>query len=70
MKAIIDRFEGELAILEVDNQYKTVLRTMLPAQAREGDILVPDKGEWVLDLEATRKRRERIEKLAGELWQD
>jgi hypothetical protein len=70
MKVIIDRFEGEFAVLEVDNEYKTVPRAMLPAQAREGDVLVSGKGEWRLDLEATRKRREKIEKSAGELWQD
>ncbi|MGS0765334.1 DUF3006 domain-containing protein [Syntrophomonas curvata] len=70
MKVIIDRFEGEFAILEGDDEFKTIPRAMLPAQAREGDVLVSDKGEWLLDSEAAKRRREKAEKLAGELWRD
>lgn len=37
--AIIDRFEGELAVLEVDGSQRVVRRSQLPADAHEGDAI-------------------------------
>ena len=40
LRLTIDRFEGGLAVVVTDDdQTLTVLREMLPAQAREGDVL-------------------------------
>lgn len=39
MSAIIDRFEGKFAVLEVDGAEKTVPRSDLPDDAREGDAI-------------------------------
>lgn len=36
MRAIIDRFEGDFAILEIEDGHTKVPRVMLPAQVREG----------------------------------
>jgi hypothetical protein len=70
VRAIIDRFEGEFAILELEKEYKKIERVMLPAEVREGDVLFYCGKQWVVDPEATRKRKEEIEKLAEELWED
>ena len=70
MRAIIDRFEGEFAILELGKEYRKIERVMLPPEVREGDVLFHRDKQWVVDPEATRKRKEEIEKLAEELWED
>jgi len=70
MKAIIDRFEGDYAILEMEDGPKKVLKVVLPSQVREGDVLILQGNNWVADWEATRERKEKIEKLARELWED
>lgn len=72
MKAVIDRFEGEFAILSVgeDEQRINVLRKLLPKQTREGNWLQVEiqNGEVssvVIDEEETAKAKQRIaEKLS------
>lgn len=67
MKAVIDRFEGEFAILIVgeDEQRINVLRKLLPKQTREGSWLQVEiqNGEVssiMIDEEETAKAKERI----------
>jgi hypothetical protein len=70
MRATIDRFEGEFAIMETENGYISILKAKIPPQAREGDVLLVQNEEWVIDLEATRMRKEKMNSMASELWQD
>ncbi|NLX03455.1 MAG: DUF3006 domain-containing protein [Syntrophomonadaceae bacterium] len=70
MRAVIDRFEGELAVMEFEDGYKNIPRKMLPPEAREGDVLVFQDEQWRVDKGATRNSKEKIEKLAEELWED
>lgn len=64
----VDRFEGQYAIL-VDNYSKAydVLRDELPSDVREGDILNENEGQYVIDEEATKEKREKIHKIREEL---
>ena len=59
MQAIIDRFEGEYAVMEFEDGYKNIPRQMLPPEAREGDVLVLKDENWMVDPEATSKRKEK-----------
>lgn len=70
MQAIVDRFEGNAAILETEDGHIRVPRSELPSQTREGDVLVACDKKWVLEPQATQERRKKIERLAEELWQD
>lgn len=56
--AIIDRFEGELAVLEVDGAQRVVRRSELPADAREGDAI--DLETMTVDRAQTDALRERV----------
>lgn len=58
---IIDRFEGNLAVLETDDGMKNIERSLLPENAAEGDVLILD-GSWTVDTSATEQRRERTRK--------
>jgi hypothetical protein len=72
MKAVIDRFEGEFAILIVgdDEHHVNVSRKLLPKEAKEGhwlqlDIVGGEVSNIELDEQETKKARQRIaEKLA------
>ena len=59
MKAVIDRFEGEYAVvLFGDDEMKVdIPRTLLPANAKEGSWL---KVTFETDHDTTRERKERI----------
>jgi Protein of unknown function (DUF3006) len=72
IKAVIDRFEGDMAVLLVgdDGERKDVARNLLPKKAKEGHwLLIEIRDSKVIsakiDLEETARVQERIaEKLA------
>ncbi len=67
--AIIDRFEGRWAIVEIDGEMKSIRRQLIPPEAREGDVLVLVRRRWQVDREATAKLRQEMERLADEVWE-
>lgn len=71
MLVIIDRFEGEYAVLETGNGVmKKIKRQELPGTAREGDVLVYRDNKWIIDMEAAAERKQQIDALAAELWEN
>jgi len=64
---IIDRFEGEWAVIEYGERIFNFPREALPSGAKEGDVL---KIEVSVDADATRSRAEKIKRLADELFED
>lgn len=67
---IIDRFEGEMAVLEGDGG---VMRDMpiraLPAGAKQGDVLTEEHGAFRVDRDATQKRAASIQKQMHDLFE-
>lgn len=67
---IIDRFEGEYAVLETDSGMKNVPRDILPEEAREGDVVELKNGAYTINKKAAEKRRrelrEKLKKLQKE----
>lgn len=65
MKVIIDRFEGNYAIVELpDRSTANIPKQLVPEGAKEGDVLSIE-----IDKDETAKRKERIQKLMDELWE-
>ena len=62
---IIDRFEGDFAVVETSNGIVNIPRTDMPPTAREGDVLVLD-----LDKTGTEARKERINGMMNKLFKD
>ena len=50
---IIDRFEGEYAVVETEDGMININRSFLPAGAREGDSIVCENGKYSVDKETT-----------------
>jgi len=62
MAWIIDRYENGFAVLE-DSDTQEILeikRSELPKGAREGHVLKIEEGRYLLDLEETAARKQRI----------
>lgn len=57
---IIDRFEGDKAILETDDGTTVLDRALIPQSAEEGDVLCFAEGVYAVDSEATEARRAEI----------
>jgi hypothetical protein len=64
---IIDRFEGNWAVIEYGNKTFNFPKKLLPKEAKEGDVL---KFNITIDREETEKRRKAIEDLAKDLFVD
>ncbi len=66
---IIDRFEGEYAVVETDGGTIDIERSKLPVNAAEGDVIEPYGGGYVVNSGKTAERREkaasRFRKLMG-----
>ena len=64
VRAVIDRFEGEYAVLETEGGMTEIHRAHLPGAAREGDVVYYSCGGWSVDREETEKlRRKNSERL-------
>ncbi|TDX45519.1 DUF3006 domain-containing protein [Orenia marismortui] len=60
---IIDRFEGNMAVIEVQEQSFSIPKNSLPATAKEGDVI-----KIIVDKETTTQLKEDINKLADSLF--
>ena len=71
MTMILDRFEGDYAVLELTSEtgetlYKNLPADWLPKDAAEGDVIVKADGRYAVDFYETQKRCARAAaKLAG-----
>jgi hypothetical protein len=62
---IIDRFEGEWAVIEWDAKVFNLPRSLLPGGAKEGDVL---RLSVEVDPRTTSDRRKRIRELGDKLF--
>ena len=60
-KYIIDRFEGDFAVLEKEDGGTVDIKRELLENAREGDVIIFFDGKYIVDAEATQMRRKNIE---------
>lgn len=66
---IIDRFEGDFAVVEVDGQtMRNIPKTDIPPLAKEGDVLKSVDGRYEIDTEETKRLKSQADKLLQELW--
>ena len=62
---IIDRFEGDFAVIEIDGGMIDIPRYELPTGAKEGDTL-----RLVIDADDTEARKIRIGGMMDKLFKD
>ena len=69
-KGIIDRFEGELAVVEFDDEMKDIPKSKFPKEANVGDVLIFDGDKITISKEETNKLKKEIDDLMDELFED
>lgn len=66
MKIIIDRFEGDLVVAELQNkQMINIPKAIIPPEAVEGDVISIE-----IEKEETEVRENYIKGLMDDLWED
>lgn len=70
MKVVIDRFEGDFAVCEIDiGDMINIEKSKLPSEAKEGYILHV-KGDVVnIDKSSTLNQKKKIDNLMKDLWE-
>lgn len=63
---IIDRFEGDMAVIEYEGKTFNLPRNLLPTEAREGNVI---KISISVDREETEKRQKRIQELMDDVFE-
>ncbi|RBP58207.1 DUF3006 family protein [Alkalibaculum bacchi] len=70
MKYIIDRFEGDYAVVEDENKLMMDIQLEdLPKEVQEGDVLVKIGDSYSVDLGETERRKKKIQELVDDLWE-
>jgi hypothetical protein len=62
---IIDRFEGDFAVIEYNNKTFNLPRTILPVDAREGDVIIIASE---IDKTVTEERKEESKDLLRDFF--
>ena len=63
---IIDRFEGDMAVIEYDDITFSLPRDLLPKETKEGDVI---RVSIMVDKETTEQRRKEVQGLLDELFE-
>lgn len=71
MKIIIDRFEGNYAVCETEeNKFIDILKSYIPEGAKEGDILTKTDNGYFIEKAETEEKREAIKNRMNRLFVD
>jgi hypothetical protein len=70
VKGIIDRFEGEYVVIEIDGIPKDFLKKNLPVNAEVGDVVYIDGAKIYVNKNETKKLKQEIDKLMNDVWED
>ena len=69
-KGIIDRFEGNIAVVEFDGEMKDIPKNKIPKEANVGDVLIFNGDKIAISKEAADKLKQEIDDLMDELFED
>lgn len=67
-KYIVDRFEGDFAVLEKEDGGTVDVKRELLEGACEGDAVIFENGEYIIDAVETQMRRKNIEEKMRKLF--
>lgn len=69
-KGIIDRFEGDLVIIELEDHTIDLPKEKLPSGIQIGDQIIIDGESITIDSDGTKKLRTEIDALADDLFEE
>ncbi|QUH21206.1 DUF3006 domain-containing protein [Alkaliphilus sp. B6464] len=67
---ILDRFEGDYAVIEVDGEMVDIERCLVDEKVKEGDVLIIIDGIYYRDGQATKERKQYIQDKFKDMWED
>lgn len=64
---VIDRFEGEYALIEMNKRIFHIPKALMPKGVREGDVI---KIQITVDEEATKKVKNSVDSIARDVFRE
>ena len=70
MKGVIDRIEGEIAVVELEGRImKDIYLSVLPEGVKAGDIIIFINNKWQYDEAETNKRRLELQRMMDRMFE-
>lgn len=66
---VLDRFEGNIAVIDDNGVMKNISREMVDKTVKEGSVLSFKNGKYFLDEDKTKARREKLIGLQDSLFE-
>jgi hypothetical protein len=70
MKGIVDRYEGNYVVIEIEGVTKDFAKTNVNPSVRAGDSVELIDGRWEKDEVETDLRAKKIKGLMENMWED
>lgn len=70
MKVIVDSFEGDFVVIEIDGQTQDISKNDVSLDVKAGDVVVLISCMWKTNVGATEQRAKQIKKLMDDVWED
>ena len=67
---ILDRFEGDFAVIYEDDALKNIPKELVDINAKEGTVLIKKENKYYLDEKNTAVRRKKIAELQESSFED
>ena len=70
MKGIVDRFEGNLVVIEIEGKTQDISKDLVGSDVQVNDVVELVDGKWVVKKEETATRKKKIKSLMDSVWED
>ena len=70
MKGIVDRFEGNFVVIEIEGNTKDILKKQVDSSVKVNDVVELVDGKWMVKEADTERRRKEIKALMDSVWED
>jgi hypothetical protein len=67
-RGVIDRFEEDIAVIDINGVTVDVPKVKLPPEAKPGDSIIIDGEVYRMDANDTAKRKSEIDRLMDDLF--
>lgn len=70
MKGIVDRFEGNIVVIEIDGNTQDISRDIVDSTVKVNDVVELVNGLWITQKEESATRSKEIKNLMDSVWED
>ena len=70
MKGIVDRFEGDFVVIEMEGNTKDIPKKQVDSNVKVNDVVELVDGKWMVKEADTERRRKEIKALMDSVWED